>query len=99
MVNRPAKARREYDTNRRALLRVAKANNMPCALGNHPINYEASQYDPLSFTADHIVPWAISHDDTLANLQPACRWCNSSKGKGPTPRRNPMPQIKTSRDW
>lgn len=99
MVNRPAKSRREYDANRRALLRIAKANNMPCALGNHPIDYEAAQYEPLAFTADHIIPWAISHDDSLANLQPACRWHNTSKGKGQKPKSPPMPRIETSREW
>jgi 5-methylcytosine-specific restriction endonuclease McrA len=36
-------------------------------------------------TADHITPRSLGGDDQLANLRPACRSCNSSRGTAPNP--------------
>lgn len=36
---------------------------------------------PRCLTADHITPRAIGGDDEASNLVPACRTCNSSRGK------------------
>lgn len=35
---------------------------------------------PGADTADHLIPWSISHDDTLANLRAAHRMCNQIRG-------------------
>jgi 5-methylcytosine-specific restriction endonuclease McrA len=32
------------------------------------------------FTADHVIPKSLGGPDTLENLLPACRSCNSSRG-------------------
>lgn len=31
-------------------------------------------------TADHIIPWTVSHDDSLANLKAAHQTCNRIRG-------------------
>lgn len=99
MVDRPAKSRRVYDKNRRALKRQAQAIQAPCSICGKPINYSAAPYEPDSFTADHIIPWHYSQDDSIHNLQVACRWCNTSKGKQATPKAVRRVETKQSREW
>lgn len=56
---------KEYARNRKLLL----ADNPPCTYCGR-----------LADTADHIVPYALGGGNDLANLTPACRSCNSSRG-------------------
>lgn len=53
-------------------------------------------------TADHLTPYVLGGDDSLDNLVPACRSCNSSRGAklgnqrrargNPTTKSEPQPQ-------
>lgn len=56
---------KEYARNRKLLL----ADNPPCTYCGR-----------LADTADHILPYALGGGNDLANLTPACRSCNSSRG-------------------
>lgn len=47
--------------------------------GRHPCTYCGGHAD----TWDHLVPRALGGTDDRANLVPACRSCNSSKGDTP----------------
>jgi len=55
-----------YRANRAQLLK----DNPPCALCG----------GAGADTADHIIPWAVSQDDSLSNLRPAHARCNSIAG-------------------
>ena len=100
MVNRPAASRRTYDTARRALLRHAKTNNLPCALCGGEIDYTANQHDPRAFTADHTIPWSHGGSDSLDNLRQSHRHCNVARGNRTTQPPKPAPPIvETSQDW
>lgn len=57
-----------------------------CLFPGEPIDYDAPQRDPLSFTVDHITPLDKGGTDTLDNKCPSHWKCNRSKGvKSPTP--------------
>ena len=47
-----------------------------CALCGEPIDYTLPHTDLRSFVVDHIVPYKVSQDDTLANKQAAHSDCN-----------------------
>lgn len=51
----------------------------PCGICNEPIDYTLPHSEPLSFVVDHIIPYSISGDDSLANKQAAHKACNSLK--------------------
>lgn len=51
---------------------------------------------PGADTVDHIVPYALGGADTIDNLRPAHRSCNSRRGVG---KRDRMRFQRTSRDW
>lgn len=57
----------------------------PCALGHHPIDYDAVPQSPDSFEADHIKP--VKTHPQLAyeytNLRPACSKCNRARQAEP----------------
>src|SRR5699024_3720986 len=56
-----------------------------CGVG---LDYEHSR-QPNSAEVDHIIPHSLGGEDSLANTQIICRWCNQRKGNG-TQRRKPM---------
>ena len=51
----------------------------PCGICGQPIDYQLPHTDPHSYVVDHIIPWDISHDDSLGNKQAAHRQCNRDK--------------------
>ncbi|HEU4751521.1 MAG TPA: HNH endonuclease signature motif containing protein [Armatimonadota bacterium] len=66
---------------RRAQSQV-RATCTTCWLCGQPINMALPPNDRMSFTVDHVIPLDQGGDPTsLANLRPAHRACNSSKGK------------------
>lgn len=78
----------------RRLVAQLKATNRICWLCGHWINADLPARHPMSFTADHVVPRSLGGPDTLGNLRPAHRACNSRKGNRPI--RSP---LRTSRAW
>lgn len=51
----------------------------PCGICGDPIDYTLPSDEPLAFVVDHIIPYSISGDDSLANKQAAHRVCNGIK--------------------
>lgn len=77
-----------------AELRASPAGRT-CWLCGQPIDLNLDARDPMSWTADHVDP--LSHGGAevdLANLRPAHRRCNSSRGN-----RDPWDRLETSRAW
>lgn len=79
------------------LVAMVRTTGGPCGICGRPIDYELPRTDPDSFTVDHIKPWstnpALRTDP--ANLRPAHRSCNASKGAGPD-----LPSMGIrSKDW
>lgn len=72
---RPARNTQQRDRHRRTIA----IDEPPCGICGGPIDYTLSNDDPNSFVVDHIVPYSISHDDTLDNKQAAHRACNAAK--------------------
>ena len=74
---------------RREAIKQALDNNVfncpTCGVG---LDYEHSR-QPNSAEVDHIIPHSRGGEDSLANTQIICRWCNQRKGNG-TQRRKPM---------
>ena len=54
---------------------VRKRDNYTCQLCGEP-----------GWQVDHIIPWAVSHDSTLANLRTLCRACNTATRQIPPQR-------------
>lgn len=50
-----------------------------CMLCGGDIPKDAPTKDPLSWSADHITPYAHGGTDDIANLQPAHHGCNSKR--------------------
>jgi 5-methylcytosine-specific restriction endonuclease McrA len=65
---------------RRAKRQVAKLLPIPCSLCGNPITHLG--HDRWSLTFDHIVSVADGGSNDLANLRPAHKSCNSSRGRG-----------------
>lgn len=86
----PRTADAEYRRNRAILLKDARAKGSPCARCGRPIRYHEPYWlttpsgrrrvNPRAFVAGHIVDWVLTHDNTLANLQPECARCSSTSG-------------------
>ena len=74
---------------RRQAIKQAINNNIfncpTCGVG---LDYEHSR-QPNSAEVDHILPHSRGGEDSLANTQVICRWCNQRKGNG-AQRRKPM---------
>ncbi|WP_327655711.1 HNH endonuclease [Streptomyces sp. NBC_00483] len=80
----------------RRLCAWLRAQQLPCWLCGHNINYQLHARHPLSFTLDHERP--LSRGGDLldpANARAAHRRCNSAKGNR-TPRAQPQ---RASRRW
>ena len=63
----PARTGRPWQ---RKKARVIRRDGGICHLCGHP----------GADTADHLVPWSQTHDDSLANLKAAHDWCNRIRG-------------------
>lgn len=104
---------RRYVSQREALKRAYKAENLPCTACGMPFLWEFEDRklypdfwkDSGSFTADHIE--AVNLGGRMApgvgGLQGMHRGCNSSKGDGSKARRQKPPEdpepLRTSRQW
>jgi 5-methylcytosine-specific restriction endonuclease McrA len=51
----------------------------PCGICGEPIDYTLPHTDLACFVVDHIIPYALSKDDTISNKQPAHNACNAAK--------------------
>lgn len=69
----------DYSTRRGVLLNHAAVVGAPCAICGKPIDYTLKWPDPMSPTADHLVP-----GDPKSLLRPAHARCNSSRGNRAT---------------
>jgi 5-methylcytosine-specific restriction endonuclease McrA len=56
-----------------------KRERPDCGICNEPIDYDLPHTDPRSFVVDHVIPWTVSHDDSIENKQAAHRDCNRTK--------------------
>ena len=57
-----------------------KAEQLPCALCHHPINYELTYPHPYSFSVDHAIPRSYApHADETIGLRPAHLVCNQRR--------------------
>lgn len=68
-----------------------------CGICFEPIDYTLPHTHPRSFVVDHIIPFVMSQDDTVANKQAAHRDCNRDKSD-----KLAAPQAEvfvTSRTW
>ncbi|MEU6267685.1 HNH endonuclease [Saccharopolyspora shandongensis] len=72
-----------------------RALGLPCAICGRPINYDLPPNHRQSFTADHVVPMALGGTNTIDNVRPAHRSCNSRRGK----RMDFVHDMHHSRDW
>lgn len=86
----------EYVKRRDALRRRGKRLRLPCWICGHPIDYDLESPDPMSFTADHVVPVGVGGSMT-GELRPAHRSCNSRRGVGRAVTEIPKPV--THRRW
>lgn len=81
---------------RRAVEQLKREAPPICWLDGRPIDMTLDPRDPMSWTADHVIP--LSQRPDLAyepsNLRPAHRRCNSIKSDG----QPPIP-LKSSRRW
>lgn len=66
-------------------------DNLVCALCHQPIDKTLEWPDPMSATADHIIPVARGGRND-GQLQPAHKLCNEKKRSGDN-------FVQTSRDW
>lgn len=68
-----------YRRNKNSLRRKYEANDLPCAYCGLPIDFNAPSTDPLSFSVDHVIPFAAGGSDQMENLVGAHRACNRAK--------------------
>lgn len=94
-----SKDKRQNGTIRRAYRRAALAeynrNGGVCWLCGQHIDLARPYPDPMSFTADHVVPVALG-GNVLGSVKPAHLRCNSSRGARAT---NAAGLGRTSRKW
>lgn len=90
----PERHGRDQRAYRRKAARL-KREGGDCAICGQPIDPDLYYTHGQSFTADHIIPLSQG-GDLHGALQPAHRSCNSQRGDGTRPTRQP---LITSRDW
>lgn len=91
MPDRHGRDQRGY---RRKAARL-KRQGGDCWICKQPIDPTLDWRHPMAFTADHVQPLSQG-GDLYGETRPAHRSCNSSRGDGTRPTRQP---LKTSRDW
>lgn len=64
-----------FKRNRRTILATQEC----CGICGKPVDKTLKAGDPLAPVVDHIIPWDISHDCSLGNLQLAHAHCNRQK--------------------
>lgn len=67
--------RQLFEKNRRTIL----ATQEVCGICGNPVDKTLKAGDPFAPVVDHIIPWDISHDCSLGNLQLAHASCNRRK--------------------
>lgn len=67
--------RQLFEKNRRTIL----ATQEVCGICGKPVDKTLKAGNPLAPVVDHIIPWDISHDCSLENLQLAHASCNRLK--------------------
>ena len=69
----------------RKLRAALRRRRLPCYICGQPIDYLATKGEPLSFTADHVLPVASHPDRALdpTNLRAAHHRCNTRRQDGP----------------
>ena len=70
---------RKYRAMREKLKRQA---NLVCGICGQPIDVALPQYDPMSFTADHVIAVAAGGSN-YGELQASHYRCNSARGSKP----------------
>lgn len=76
-----------FDKNKAKLLRIAKAQDLPCAICGREIDYKLKYPDPMSASADHIIPISKGgHPSDFDNLQITHLCCNISKSNKIVPK-------------
>ena len=78
-----------YKRNRKIIL----ATQEVCGICGNPVDKTLKAGDPLAPVVDHIIPWDISHDCSLGNLQLAHACCNRQKSDK-VPQENKRPSTK-----
>lgn len=72
--------RQSYERNKAKLIKYGKANDIPCAICNYPIDYSLRYPNPMAVTVDHIIPISRNgHPTDMNNLQLAHFRCNIVK--------------------
>ncbi|MDR1790470.1 MAG: HNH endonuclease [Propionibacteriaceae bacterium] len=85
------------DRTYRRMREALKAQKQPCHICKRPIDTTLPPGDPMSFTADHVIPRSLG-GSLYGQLLPAHRSCNSRRSnRVGTP--NPIQPPTTSRDW
>ncbi len=67
--------RQLFEKNRRTIL----ATQEVCGICGKPVDKTLKAGDPFAPVVDHIIPWDVSHDCSLSNLQLAHASCNRRK--------------------
>jgi 5-methylcytosine-specific restriction endonuclease McrA len=84
--------------------RILYATQTYCAICGKPVNFDLKFPDPMSPTADHIIPISLGgHPSDLGNLQLAHLSCNRRKGENLMNKKEPIRKsnrsLKLSADW
>ncbi|MFF5988151.1 HNH endonuclease [Prauserella flavalba] len=79
---------------RRVIEQLKRISNV-CWICGHPIDLSLPAEDPMSFTADKLIPRSLGGPPTLDNARPAHRRCNSKRGNNI----DFKPPLRTSRAW
>lgn len=88
-----------YRKNREILKRRYMMGNLPCYYCGLPIDFDAPADSPLSFTADHVIPYDAGGSDSMSNLVGAHRACNRAKSDSLSSPMARSDRVKPTRRW